>query len=623
MDNGALHTGGTSLQEHSYIVECLRNALGDDKCPDIEKIVKSAIALSDDIAKQRGMKKPRMAAHIKAEDTGFEHDPCFIPNTLVGYVGNQPASVLAAILFSVIRPFGSETAVHDESWQKIKKFVSSLDKTIYGGVVGIIQNALQIRAIPRPRLKRKTLCVDDIRAQPTDAQVKRNEYYCRLVMRTTTDKPALVIRLVQQYAKLKHRLPLDELNSEEERQSLLRELYHVRHFYAPMAEKLGLRQMTEDMQDHILRLADPDMHGSLHLLVRDHQQSLVDTGNTYLLNQQLAIAMLCEEIKHQVETQTQEPVQVYGRLKKPFSTWIKMAEKKTNLANVEAQIFDITGITVESTPPKPEGMKPNQYRMLEHESGRKIVEALKGARRGRKFLFEVQKLTPIKRAESDAVHELVECRDYVQSPKPNGYAAKHMRLRYLPGGYIVRGYADRVAPIIDMHIVTTAQNKVNKTAASHAAYKARGGRSDVVCVADQWGPAANEVFVMTPTGEIQRVIPRGLVEGSAQKHAQEVGTSPTVADFAARVSTDLAARAVSAELTRHDPFDVITGMQVPMHHRPCNGDIIKINEGPKSLAADSIQHHHLLSCMNNASNRAALKRHFRKSTSQQAQAKPQ
>src|SRR3979411_857889 len=100
--------------------------------------------------------------------------------------------------------------------------------------------------------------------------------------------------------------------------------------YAPLAGRMGMQEMREELEDLSFRTLDPEAHA----VVMQRLDSLADRNRN-----------LIGEIESQLSNNLQKnglAAHVYGRRKQPFSIWIKMERKSVGFE----QLSDIFGFRV-------------------------------------------------------------------------------------------------------------------------------------------------------------------------------------------------------------------------------------------------------------------------------------
>jgi GTP pyrophosphokinase len=139
---------------------------------------------------------------------------------------------------------------------------------------------------------------------------KQAENFRKLLLAMSEDLRVLLVKLAD---RLHNMTTIHFIKSEEKRHRIARETLEI---YAPLAERIGMRQMKEDLQDL-----------SFGALYPEARESIM-TRMEFLRRQGGAEVERIEKKITDLLTQGGlEAVQVYGREKKPFSIWNKMEMK--------------------------------------------------------------------------------------------------------------------------------------------------------------------------------------------------------------------------------------------------------------------------------------------------------
>ena len=590
-----------NAQRKTMLIEGLSTYLDERTLATLTKHISEAIPLAGKIVEDRNI-----SASVIAEDAGFYHDPFIIPTTLAEYTQAGPSSIIAALLFASLRPVrGGDPNLHEPSMRVVQEFVDGLaQQHEYDDVLDIILGALRMRALEPPQPLRPILTVKDLLAEPSVEETKNNQRRLAMIMIAANDNRAITLRLTQQLVRLQQRTEtLADIKDVREREALLKELYYMRHSYIPLADRLGQRKLVEAMQDQVLRLADPVMHQKLHQYIgvyTDRFEGAVDASDKVAL-----IDKLCQLISSKLPGI--EGLEVYGRVKSPYSLWLKMHEKGATLETLEKVIFDYIGVTARFDFPGAEDMTNQECRGKAQQDGIEIFEKLRHQRRLFTIVPQKEKISEdnvdagkdsapalshksrkrkakIDKAKGeaadnkqDSVPVMVDMRNYMEDPKANGYRAIHVLLQV--------NVAKGVAPLIDFHIVWKEDDRNNTYGnASHAHFKSMVEASPAAKAVQQWRIAANEIYVQVGDGRIRRF---------------QQGAS--IADVAERIHTGMLAIASGARVTRSDPADAITDMNRPLHVEVKNGDRVVVllhgTEHAESLVRNEGRRRYVLKCL--------------------------
>ena len=195
---------------------------------------------------------------------------------------------------------------------------------------------------------------------------RQAENFRKLVLAMSEDIRVLLVKLAD---RLHNMRTLHYVKSEEKRQRIARETMEI---YAPLAERIGIRDWKDELEDHAFRQLNPDAHAS----VTKRLEFLRSRGGD-------VIGRVIEDLR---KTQAKAGVkaEVTGREKRPYSIWRKMQKDNVGFE----QLSDIMAfrIAVDSD--------EDCYRALGviHNSYRVVPGRFK---------------------------------DYISIPKPNGYRSIH------------------------------------------------------------------------------------------------------------------------------------------------------------------------------------------------------
>ncbi|HRJ12723.1 MAG TPA: bifunctional (p)ppGpp synthetase/guanosine-3',5'-bis(diphosphate) 3'-pyrophosphohydrolase, partial [Alphaproteobacteria bacterium] len=314
---------------------------------------------------------------------------------------------------------------------------------------------------------------------------KQGENFRKLVLAMSEDIRVLLIKLAD---RLHNMRTLHFIESPEKRQRIARETIEL---YAPLAERIGISQIKEELQDIAFSELYPDVKDSISARLESLR---ADGENLSIVDRVIA------ELKVKLNEGGLENADVYGREKRPYSIWRKMERQHIGfeaLADIVA--FRILVDNIEEC-----------YRALGiiHGSYRAVPE-----------LFD----------------------DYISNPKPNGYRSLHTT---------VMGPENRR---IEIQIRTHDMHNVNEMGvAAHWAYKQQQGMSDgdqyrwlrqlLTILEQSQAPEEflehtklelfqDQVFCFTPKGELV-ALPRGA----------------TPIDFAYAVHSDVGDSTVGAKV---------------------------------------------------------------------------
>jgi guanosine-3',5'-bis(diphosphate) 3'-pyrophosphohydrolase len=313
------------------------------------------------------------------------------------------------------------------------------------------------------------------------------------------------VLLVKLADRLHNMRTLHFIKSPEKRRRIARETMDI---YAPLAERVGMYEYMREMQLLAFEQLEPEAYATITgrlEQIRSSEGGQVD-----------AIAL---KIK-QALAEAGMKVEVWGREKHPYSIWRKMAERHVSFE----QVTDIFAFRV-------------------------LTESVEDCYRAIGVLHQAWQFVPGR------------FKDYISTPKTNGYRSLHTALIY------------ENSMRVEVQIRTQEMHRLNEFGlAAHWAYK-QGDRPDgqvgwlrdLIEIVDSSHDAEellehtrlaiyqDRIFAFTPKGALFQ-LPKGA----------------TPVDFAFAVHTDLGAHTVGAK---------INGRHMPLRTQLGNGDVVDIIKG--------------------------------------------
>ncbi|MEQ9661312.1 MAG: bifunctional (p)ppGpp synthetase/guanosine-3',5'-bis(diphosphate) 3'-pyrophosphohydrolase [Parasphingopyxis sp.] len=311
------------------------------------------------------------------------------------------------------------------------------------------------------------------------------------------------VLLVKLADRLHNMRTLHFIKSEEKRRRIARETMEI---YAPLAERIGMYEFMKEMQTLAFQHLEPDAYKSITTRL---ERLRAGDGEA-------AVERICEDLRltlgaHGVDAE------VTGREKHPYSIWRKMTERHVP--------FD---------------------RLSDVLAFRAIVPNVADCYRALGILHEKWHMIPGR------------FKDYISTPKRNGYRSIHTALQY--------GEAHR----IEVQIRSRAMHEQSEFGlAAHWSYKQHdradgqaGWIRDLLEILDttenpeellentRMAMYQDRIFAFTPAGELI-ALPKGA----------------TAVDFAYEVHTDLGNQTVGAQ---------VNGRVVPLRTQLDNGDQVRI-----------------------------------------------
>src|SRR6195952_3537473 len=155
-------------------------------------------------------------------------------------------------------------------------------------------------------------------------RTKQAENFRKLMLAITSDIRVLLVKLAD---RLHNMRTLGYISKPEKRQRIAQETVDI---YAPLAGRIGMQNMREELEDLAFAELDPEARNS----IVTHFARLDMVGGD-------RVGRIADQIKRKLAEHGME-AWVYGRGKRPFSIWRKLQTKKLNFE----QLSDIFGFRV-------------------------------------------------------------------------------------------------------------------------------------------------------------------------------------------------------------------------------------------------------------------------------------
>ena len=337
-------------------------------------------------------------------------------------------------------------------------------------------------------------------------RTKQAENFRKLMLAITSDIRVLLVKLAD---RLHNMRTLGYIDKQEKRRRIAQETVDI---YAPLAGRIGMQNMREELEDLAFAELDPEARNS----IVTHFARLDMVGGD-------RVGRVADQIKRKL-AEHELDAWVYGRGKRPFSIWRKLQTKKLNFE----QLSDIFGFRV-------------------------IVKTSEDCYRALGIIHTNWQMVPER------------FKDFISTPKTNGYRSIHTT--------VMGPEKQRVEIQIrtqDMHDVAERgvaahwRYREHVPAAGQGAEDSatfgwlrdmvdlleRGDSAEEVMENSRLNMYQDQVFCFTPKGSLIS-LPRGA----------------TPIDFAYAVHTDLGHTAVGSK---------VNGGHVPLHTPLRNGDQVEI-----------------------------------------------
>jgi guanosine-3',5'-bis(diphosphate) 3'-pyrophosphohydrolase len=156
-------------------------------------------------------------------------------------------------------------------------------------------------------------------------QTKQAENFRKLVLAMSSDIRVLLVKLAD---RLHNMRTIYYITSEEKRKRIAAETLDI---YAPLAERMGMNGLKDELEDLSFAQLHPDMHDSIRSRLEYLHQTSEDN-----------IGIIINELKATLE-QNGVTCTVVGREKRPYSIWRKMQLKNMTFE----QLYDIMAFRIE------------------------------------------------------------------------------------------------------------------------------------------------------------------------------------------------------------------------------------------------------------------------------------
>jgi len=163
----------------------------------------------------------------------------------------------------------------------------------------------------------------ELSSNATSSEAKQAENFRKLLIAMSRDMRVILVKLAD---RLHNMRTIRSMRPEKQAQKA-RETMDI---YAPLAGRMGMQWMREELEDLAFRVLNPEARNSI---LRRFITLQRESGDV--------IARITADIRHELDRAALEGT-VYGRAKKPFSVWRKMQEK--NLAF--SRLSDIYGFRI-------------------------------------------------------------------------------------------------------------------------------------------------------------------------------------------------------------------------------------------------------------------------------------
>ena len=332
---------------------------------------------------------------------------------------------------------------------------------------------------------------DRKRGPITSTESIQAENLKRILLTLNDDVRVVLIKLADRL----HNCRTIEYMPEHKRDKILSETMFI---FIPLAHRLGLYGVKSEMENIWLRFKEPDAYKDITERISRNVAERDAEINEFI--QPIETALKQADISFEIKK----------RIKTPYSIWFKMRTKKVSFE----QIYDLYAVRIifdQSADPE-----------AERRQAYLIYSILIGLYTSQQTRF----------------------RDWISSPKSNGYEALHCTLMSRSGFWIeVQIRSRRMDDIAEKGI------------AAHWSYKNNGYISELDSEMDKWLKAVQEILVSSDVNalELLDIIHKDLVTTdivvfTPKGEQRTIQNGATVLDFAYSIHTHIGNQAIAAKV---------------------------------------------------------------------------
>ncbi len=336
--------------------------------------------------------------------------------------------------------------------------------------------------------KIKTVLDNEDKAQQKSMQA---ENFKRILLTLNDDVRVVLIKLADRL----HNCRTIEFMPEHKRDKILSETMFI---FIPLAHRLGLYGVKSEMEDIWLRYKEPQAFNSITAKINRNisdKEKEIDEFITPIDN-----ALKAAGFKYEIRK----------RVKTPYSIWNKMNTKGVTFE----QIFDLYAVRIIFDPADE---KETERDMCYH-------------------IFSI--ITGMYKYKADRV------RDWVNSPKNNGYEALHCTLMSHTGIWV------------EVQIRSRRMNEIaEKGIAAHWSYKKNGASSESESEMDKWITKVKEILVNPDINalDLLDIIHNDLIQSdifvfTPKGDQKSIEKGATALDFAYSIHSQIGNKAIAAKV---------------------------------------------------------------------------
>ncbi|MBQ9309984.1 MAG: bifunctional (p)ppGpp synthetase/guanosine-3',5'-bis(diphosphate) 3'-pyrophosphohydrolase [Bacteroidales bacterium] len=333
---------------------------------------------------------------------------------------------------------------------------------------------------------------DRKRGPMTSSESIQAENLKRILLTLNDDVRVVLIKLADRL----HNCRTIEFMPEHKRDKILSETMFI---FIPLAHRLGLYGVKSEMENIWLRFKEPEAYKEISDRVNRNVTARAKEINDF-------VAPIESALK-----QADIAFSIKKRIKTPYSVWFKMRTKNVPFE----QIYDLYAVRIIFDPTSPDAEVERRQAYL-------IYSILIGLYTSQQSRF----------------------RDWISTPKSNGYEALHCTLMSQAGIWIeVQIRSRRMDDIAEKGI------------AAHWAYKNDGYLSEVDSEMDRWLKKVQEILVSEDVNAIELLdiihkdlVATDIVVFTPKGEQRSVQYGATVLDFAYNIHTHIGNQAIAAKV---------------------------------------------------------------------------
>lgn len=176
--------------------------------------------------------------------------------------------------------------------------------------------------------------------------IRQAENFRKLLVAMSNDIRVLLVKLAD---RLHNMRTINFIAKQEKRKRIALETIEI---YAPLAERIGIQRIKEELQDICFQVLKPNI-----------RQSIVESFKSIEAVQDKVIPQIINEIKEKISIENLK-CEVSGRRKTPYSTWMKMQQKNINIDQLSDLIAFRVVVNTQEDCYRALGIIHSEYKMI-------------------------------------------------------------------------------------------------------------------------------------------------------------------------------------------------------------------------------------------------------------------